>query len=191
MDAIHSSEDSNALGGVAPAGGSSTDEAAIRATIARMFEAWNRNDAGAYASPFEDDSDDVSFDGTRVRGRAANEAAHRLLFETVLAHTRLIGEVEDVRFVTGDVAVVHATGAVAWPWHAEVPKKRRSRQTVVFVKREGTWRATAFQNTRIRPVPTIRAGSLLVRAFRAWVRLREAIAGTTRRQEESTGSRTR
>jgi uncharacterized protein (TIGR02246 family) len=156
----------------------SGDEAEIRAILGQMFEAWGRNDAGEYVRPFEENSDYVSFDGTRVQGRAANEAAHRLLFETVLAHTRIVGEVEEVRFVTPDVAVVFATGAVAWPWQKTVRKRRRSRQMLVFVKRDGTWRATAFQNTRVRPVPQIQPGGFIVRAFRAWVRLRAALAGT-------------
>lgn len=152
------------------------DEATIRALVHEIYDAWARNDARAYASYFEDDSDYVPFDGTRLHGREANEESHRQLFATVLAGTRLEGEVESVRFITPDVAVVHATGSVVWPWHRGVPKRRLSRQTMVFVRRGGTWRATAFHNTRVRPVPPLKPGGAIVRGFRLWVRLRTALA---------------
>ena len=40
------------------------------------------------------------------------ERVSRNLFRTVLYGSRLTGEVESVRFVTPDVAVVHLTGSV-------------------------------------------------------------------------------
>jgi uncharacterized protein (TIGR02246 family) len=61
--------------------------------------------------------------------------------------------VEAVRFVTPDLAVVHATGAVAFAWQRKLGRGRPSRQTLVAVRREGRWQLTAFQNTRIRPAP--------------------------------------
>jgi hypothetical protein len=64
----------------------------------------------------------------------------------------LEGEIESIRFVSGDVAVVHWTGSVAYPWQQRVTRRRLSRLTLVIVRRSGRWQATAFQNTRVRPL---------------------------------------
>ena len=104
-----------------------TAEAPVRALFARMAEAWDANDADAYAALFTEDSDYVAFDGTRQRGRAHNAASHRLLFETVLRGSRLRGEVESVRFLRPDVAIMHAAGAVLMPWQDEIAPRRMSR----------------------------------------------------------------
>jgi uncharacterized protein (TIGR02246 family) len=152
-------------------------EAPVRALVARMIEAWDANDAEAYAAIFTEDSDYVAFDGTRLRGRAANAASHRLLFDTVLRGSRLRGDVEAVRFLTPEVAVAHASGAVLLPWQDEIAPRRRSRQTLVAVRRGGAWQIAAFHNTRIRPLPDVRPGSPVARLFALWTRLRLALKG--------------
>src|SRR5688572_3319012 len=91
------------------------DEQEIRALVGRMFDSWARGDAAGYHADFTDDAVYVSFDGAR-RGRADSEQSHRDLFRTVLHGSRLVGDVESVRFVTPDVAVVHLTGSVAFAW---------------------------------------------------------------------------
>lgn len=153
------------------------DETAVRALLSQMNEAWERGDARAYGALFTEDADYVVFDGARLRGRAENAALHQQLFDTILGGTRLRGEVESVAFVSEDVAIVHSSGGVLWPWQREINVRASSRQTLVLVKHDGRWRIRAFQNTRIRPVPPLTPGSLLVRLFQAWVRLRVALSG--------------
>lgn len=149
------------------------DEAAVRAHVLRTWDAWNRNDARAYAALFAADVDYVAFDGTCLRGRAANEASHAALFATVLRATRLRGEVEDVRFVTPDVAVAHALGGAVWPWQRGMPRDRLSRQTYVLVRVDDGWTITAFHNTRVQPAPA--PGSLGFRLFSWFIGLRLAL----------------
>lgn len=133
----------------------SAEEAEIRGLLAKMRESWDKNDATAYASVFTEDSDYIAFDGTHLRGRQANEELHASLFKGILQKTRLSFEGDpQIRFLSPDVAVVHAKGAVLLPWQRRIAPSRRSIQTYVAVKREGRWWFTAFQNTRIRPVPT-------------------------------------
>jgi uncharacterized protein (TIGR02246 family) len=152
-----------------PAGSDDTraqDEQDIRALVSRMFDGWGRGDAAAYHADFTDDADYVSFDGAR-RGRADSEQSHRDLFRTVLYGSRLVGEVESVRFVTPDVAVVHLTGSVAFAWQQRLKRRRLSRQTMVVVRRDGRWLVTAFHNTRVRPLsttgPVVELGGRFVR----------------------------
>lgn len=136
------------------------------------FGLWG--DATAYAARFTAESDYVAFDGSHHRGRAANIALHEPLFAGVLYGTRIIGEIESVRSIAPGVAVVHASGAVVWPWHREVPRARRSRQTLLVVRNEGALAIAAFHNTRVEPVRI--PPSWLARAFRFFIRLRSRVA---------------
>jgi uncharacterized protein (TIGR02246 family) len=129
------------------------DEQEIRALVDRMFDSWARGDAVAYHADFTDDADYVSFDGSR-RGKADSIRSHANLFRTVLYGSRATSEVESVRFVAPDVAVVHLLGSIVEGWRQRPYKRRLSRQTMVVVRRDGRWQVTAFHNTRVRPLNT-------------------------------------
>lgn len=89
------------------------DDAAIRALLDRMGQAWARGDGQAYASVFSEDATDDNAPGQRVVGRPGIAASHQRVFASVLNHTRLGGG-DPVRLqpVPPDVVVVHASGAV-------------------------------------------------------------------------------
>jgi uncharacterized protein (TIGR02246 family) len=152
------------------------DRQAIEQLFRDMYQAWTNNDPKRYAECFEDDVDYVAFDGTHIRGRAENERLHRALFDGVLKGTRIEGELVQLRPLSADVVLAHATGAVVFPWQRSVPKNRLSIQTVVLVKREGRWRGAAFQNTRVKPMPAPEQDSLVVKMFSAYAALRRALA---------------
>jgi uncharacterized protein (TIGR02246 family) len=149
------------------------DTTELRALVDQMYRAWDRNDAAAYAAFFTEDSDYVAFDGTRLRGRAANEALHAKQFAGVLRGTRIAGEVDDIRFLGDDVAVLHTHGAVLFPWQQATPRTRASIQTMVATRTADGWRFSAFHNTRVRPIPQ---DGWFVRAFAWFVRMRTAAA---------------
>jgi uncharacterized protein (TIGR02246 family) len=150
-----------------------TDDQSITQLFERMCAAWTAGDATAYGDCFTAQADYVSFDGARAEGRAPMVAAHDALFRGVLAGSALVGEVESIRYVQPDVAVVHASGAVLMPWRTRLPKRRLSRQTLVAVRTADGWRFEALQNTRVRPVRIpapdsfpARASHLMTRAAR-------------------------
>lgn len=153
-----------------------SDRKAIEELFQTMYEAWTAGDADRYAACFEPDVDYVAFDGTHVKGRAENARLHRLLFEGVLRGTRMEGGVTQLRPLTADVVLVHATGSVAFPWQRTLKKHRLSIQTLVLVKRQGRWLAAAFHNTRVRPMPPPDKDSFAVRMFSAYAALRRALA---------------
>jgi uncharacterized protein (TIGR02246 family) len=126
------------------------DDREIRAIVDRMVDAWGRGDA---AADHADLTDDVAFDGSR-RGKADSIRWHENLVRTVLDGSRLTGAVESVRVVIPDVAVVHLTGSVVEGWRQQLRRRRRWRQTMVVVRRDGRWQVTAFHNTRVRPLST-------------------------------------
>jgi uncharacterized protein (TIGR02246 family) len=143
------------------------DEREIRALLDRLFDSWARGDATAFVADFTDDMDYVSYDGSR-RGRHESEEEHRELFRTVLYGSQLTEEVESIRFVTPDVAVVHLVGSIIDGWRSTPRRRRLSRQTMVAVRRDGRWMVTAFHNTRLRPVSTTGRVAELAGRFVRW-----------------------
>ena len=122
----------------------SADEAAIRALFGRLVDAWGRGHGDTYSALFTDDADYVAFDGTHTKGRTAIAASHQALFDTHLKGTRLTGTISTVKFVAPDVALVHASGGTIMRGRSTPSPERDSIQTLLAIKRSGTWRFTAF-----------------------------------------------
>lgn len=147
------------------------DEQEIRQLYDGLLAAWTRGDAEGYGEGFTADVDYVPFDGSRLTGRQAVIDSHDRLFRGVLTGSALVGEVETVRHVHPDVAVVHAFGSVLMPWRAKLPTRRLSRQTLVALRTPDGWRFTAFHNARVRPLQIPATTSLPAKASRALTRL--------------------
>jgi uncharacterized protein (TIGR02246 family) len=56
------------------------DEAAIRALYQQVIDGWNAGSGDAFAAPFEEDADQVGFDGTHFKGRKEIASFHQDLF---------------------------------------------------------------------------------------------------------------
>lgn len=138
-------------------------EAAVRALVEEIGDAWGRGDADAYARLFAEDADYVVFDGTHLKGRAAIAASHRPLFEKFMKGSRLAWLGVDVRFPAPDVALIHGKGAILMAGQEAPAKRRVSVQTLVAARRGGAWELVAFQNTRYRPFAESLLGRILTR----------------------------
>jgi uncharacterized protein (TIGR02246 family) len=125
------------------------DEVIIRNLCQSLLQSWGDGDGHAYAAHFTEDSDYIAFDGTYYKGREENAIAHQYLFDTWLKGTRLAGQVERIRFLKSDVAIVHLTGGMVMT-PGSMQAKRPSIQTLVAVKQDGIWQFTAFHNCRIQ-----------------------------------------
>jgi uncharacterized protein (TIGR02246 family) len=122
-------------------------------TMSRLSAAWNAGDATAYAAEFTPDATYVVFDGTVLRGRGEIEDSHRWLFDGPLRGSTMDfandGEGPQVRVVAPGVAhVLAASGGVRPQGVETVTADRKSVVSLVLVEDGGTWRVTAFQNTR-------------------------------------------
>jgi uncharacterized protein (TIGR02246 family) len=127
----------------------SADEDAIRALYQQSVEGWNKGSGEAFAAPFAGDGDLVGFDGTHLKGRQEIASFHQQLFDTFVKGSRLIGKVRSVRFLTPDVAVLHAVGGTIMAGQSDIEPERNSVQTLVALKdSRGEWHLAAFQNTR-------------------------------------------
>lgn len=87
------------------------------------------------------------FLGSHHTGREAIAAAYLPLFRKLLKGTRLRIDITQVRFLTPDVALLHADAAVV--------RRRRNRRksrvnTSVAVRADGRWLLVASQNTTRR-----------------------------------------
>jgi uncharacterized protein (TIGR02246 family) len=126
------------------------DEAAGRDLYQQLIDGWNRGSGAAFAAVFAEDGDLVAYDGTRFRGRQQIAPFHQELFDKWMQGSRLVGQVEDVRFLSRDVAVMHAVGGTVMRGKTEPSPERDSIQTLVATRQGGEWRLAAFQNTRVR-----------------------------------------
>lgn len=128
------------------------DEEAVRDLFRRLLDAWGAGDGHAYGALFTADADYVAFDGTHTKGRREIAVSHQRLFDRWLKGTRLVGEVEGVRFLGPGVALVHASGGTVMRGNTGPSPERASIQTLVAVRRGERWHFAAFHNSRVRPI---------------------------------------
>ncbi|MET8906894.1 SgcJ/EcaC family oxidoreductase [Micromonospora sp. NPDC004551] len=124
---------------------SQRDIAAIHTVLDQLADTWARGDGTGYGTAFTDDASYVTYAGTHYRGAAEIGAAHQALFDSFLKGTRLTIEVDDLRFLTDDVAVLVSRGATG----KGRPGKPDKIQTWTLVRgADGDWRVATFHNTR-------------------------------------------
>ena len=125
------------------------DEAAIRAVIANMADAWTKADAKLWGEQFAEDADFTVWTGTYVKGREAITRGHEELFKTIYPGTKQRLDVRSIRFLRDDVAVAHIEGYVVKK-EEEFPAKPQVVPVCVLTKEKGQWKIAVFQNTRIQ-----------------------------------------
>jgi uncharacterized protein (TIGR02246 family) len=124
------------------------DDVAVRSLYFQMIDGWNKGKGDDFAAPFAEDGDLVGFDGTHLKRRQEIASFHQQLFDTFLKGSRLVGKVRSVRFLTADVALIHAISGTMMSGQSDIDPERNSIQTLVAIKSNGQWHLAAFQNTR-------------------------------------------
>jgi uncharacterized protein (TIGR02246 family) len=147
---------------------SEKEEASVRALYEQLMDGWNKGNAEAFFAPFEESADFVAFDGTHFKGRHEIVSSHQPLFDKWLKGARLTGEVKAIRFLSPEIALMHAVGGTIMRNKSKPAPERDSAQTLVAVKRDGAWRLAAFHNTRVRPMGR-NAGGTFVWLFSDWL----------------------
>jgi|SoiMetStandDraft_5_1073268.scaffolds.fasta_scaffold157468_2 uncharacterized protein (TIGR02246 family) len=124
----------------APAAQSPTDDAAVRAVVARYVNARELRDAAAIEALFTRDADQLTTSGEWRRGRDA------IVPGTLESSRRNPGtrqiRIDTIRFLTTDVAIVDG------PYDISVAGATpRPMRTTIVVKREAdAWRIAAIRN---------------------------------------------
>jgi uncharacterized protein (TIGR02246 family) len=129
---------------LAPAAGD--DEAAVRAQFGKFSEAWVKGDARAVAAGYAEDADIVRPNQPKVAGRASIQAFYEQMFAGPLAGVAKAMQLEAVRFITPEVAVVDASYTLdrdAPALHA------KGSSVVVLAKRQGRWVTVVSRSYRL------------------------------------------
>ena len=129
-------------------GARAEDEAAIRAIIIRLRDAWNAGDAKAWGVHFAEDADYVIVNGMRIKGREAIDSGHKRIFDTIYKGSVLAASPQSVRFIRDDIAIAHVE------WHlkyrqGDAPREHKAMCSMVMTKQNGQWSVLAFHNTQI------------------------------------------
>ncbi|MBW4421535.1 MAG: SgcJ/EcaC family oxidoreductase [Myxacorys californica WJT36-NPBG1] len=126
------------------------NKSAIRDFLHQMIEAWNRGSGEDFAAPFSETADFIAFKGMHLKGRKEIAAFNQQTFDTVVKGTRLEGEVNFVRFVNSQLALMSGVVRVMLPGQPETSPSRDSMQLFVVMKRDRDW-----QNERHRRKRTV------------------------------------
>jgi uncharacterized protein (TIGR02246 family) len=127
----------------------SEDEAAIRAVIANLSDAWTKADAKLWGDQFAEDADFTAWTGGSVKGREAITRGHEEVFHVFYPGTKQRLNVRSIRFLRNDVAVVHVEANVVKK-EEEFPSTPQSVPVLVLTKEKGKWQIVVFQNTMIQ-----------------------------------------
>ena len=128
-----------------------TDEQLIRAKVDSMKLMFQEPSQELFETLFTKDCDYITFMGQHIKGIDENLAVHQQLASTWLFKSaELISEIKQIKFLSADVAVVIAEGAIKLRWQKSVKRNRLSINTNVFVKTDGEWKLASFQNTRVK-----------------------------------------
>ena len=132
---------------------SSAADAAIQAIVEAQSEAWNRNDAAAWARDFTDDATFINVRGDLVRGRAGVERIHAFIFSGPYKGTHYAAKVESIMYPAPSFAIATVTTEVTnftfLPpgLSPTAPGVLRTRFTFVLTQRENGWKILSAQNT--------------------------------------------
>ena len=130
--------------------GSAADRDQIAAIVTRWETAWNTHDMAAYAALYHEDGVWVLWTGEVWTGRRAIEEGHAAVHKTIFRNSIQREHIEELTFVGPDAAIVRfcsvLTGSDQSP-----NEPIRSRKFVVLTRRQGVWKLSWGQNTRLRP----------------------------------------
>ena len=129
--------------------GSAQDRQQITAILSRWEDAWNTHDMTAFAALFHEDGVWVLWTGEVWTGRRMIEEGHAAVHETVFRNSIQRERLEELTFTGPDAAIVRfcslLTGSEQSPG-----RPIRSRKFIVVTRRQGDWRMSWGQNTRLR-----------------------------------------
>ncbi len=124
---------------------STEEETAVHAVLDTVYAAWADNDADAFVVPYATDATAVH-SGTVMEDRDAIRATMAAVFDGPLKGSRGIYDVQRIRFVGADTAIVLSRGAILSAGQTEPAPESRTLDGWVLCKQEGTWRVEAFHN---------------------------------------------
>jgi uncharacterized protein (TIGR02246 family) len=124
----------------------SSDETLVRTLYRQLLDGWNKRSAAAFAAPFAENGEVIGFDGSQMTGRAEIAATLRQIFADHVT-APYVSKVRSVRLLSPDVAILRAIVGMVPPGQSDLNPAVNAHQTLVAIKRDGTWRIELLQNT--------------------------------------------
>ena len=121
------------------------EEKKIRELYNKFEDAWNKHDVNVMADMWALDGDNREPDGHLAKGREEVRALFRAQHDTVFKNTVLDLSIEDVWFITSEVALIDGSynlAGVVLPDGTEIPA-RKGHLTAVLMKEANTWSIAA------------------------------------------------
>ena len=126
--------------------GSDADQQAVLDVLARLYKAWEANDAETFVADYTDDASVIQ-PGVYKRDREEIRATMAAGFAGPLYGSRATDHPVDVRFLTDDTAIVVSEGGIIFPGQDAVASERLVRATWVLVRRDNAWRIASYHNS--------------------------------------------
>ncbi|HET9258181.1 MAG TPA: SgcJ/EcaC family oxidoreductase [Pseudonocardiaceae bacterium] len=130
------------------------DEVAVRNALDSVLAAWANNDGDAFAERFGEDATIVTVEGLYCKGREPIRSLLTMLYAGPFKDSKVFQEVEDIRFIGDNVAVVICWNAILLDGLTELPPEEKRRATYVLSRHDREWLVEAFQNVFITELPT-------------------------------------
>jgi uncharacterized protein (TIGR02246 family) len=125
---------------------STSEDAPIVMLYQQLLLSWNQRDAEAFAALFEKDAISIGFDGSPMYGQVEIETVIRQIFADHVT-AAYVGKIRSVRFLTPEVAVLHAVVGMVPPGKSDINPAVNAMQTLVAAKQDDRWCITLLQNT--------------------------------------------
>ena len=136
---------------VTPRGQSSNpakDREEITSILSKWEDAWGKHDMTAFAALFHDDGVWVLWTGEVWTGRGVIEEGHAAVHKTVFRNSIQRENLEELTFVGPDAAIMRFCSVLTGDERAP-NDVIRSRKFVVVTRRQGMWKVSWGQNTRL------------------------------------------
>jgi uncharacterized protein (TIGR02246 family) len=126
--------------------GSDADRQAVLDVLVRLYQAWEAGDAETFVADYTEDASVIQpgvyeTDREEIRTNIAGA------FAGPLNGSRVAARPVDVRFLTGDTAIVVSEDGIIFPGQDAVARERLVRATWVLVRRDGGWRIASYHNS--------------------------------------------
>jgi uncharacterized protein (TIGR02246 family) len=120
-------------------------DALVRAVLDTVYAAWADNDADAFTASYAPEATAIH-SGTVMADRDAIRTVMASGFQGPLKGSRGLHEVQSIRFVGPDTAIVFSKGVIHFDDQPAPAPESRTLDGWVLSRHDGTWRVEAFHN---------------------------------------------
>ncbi len=124
------------------------DDAQIRELVKTLEDGWAKKDGNLFAKPFAENADYVVINGMYLQGKTAIAKGHQGIFDSFYKETNIKTEVQNIRYIRPDIAIVHFTSHLTGTSNGQ-NLDGKGLITITVDKSNGSWQIDAFQNTQV------------------------------------------